>query len=330
MSDIKVSIIIPVYNVEKYLEECLNSAVNQTLKEIEIICVNDGSTDSSLEILKKYEEKYNNITIINQENKGLSGARNSGLNKAKGKYIYFFDSDDIIDLNTCKECYLLCEDERLDILTFDAEVFYDNMNVKSNYKFNYDRKNILRHDVMRGYDYYKYCILNNVYRSSACLQIFNKEFLNKNELYFYEGILHEDELFTIKATLLSNRISYIDKQFFKRRVRENSIMTKEKGYKNSLGYYTVAKELYEFYNENLYNLDIEISQILLKSIFNLYISSYNIISKANNNECKILKDKIRYEIKSEQNMKKFVNYKTRLLFTYPSLYGILSKIKNKK
>lgn len=97
MNKIFVSIIVPVYNVEKYLARCLNSLIEQTLYEIEIICVDDGSTDNSPKILKQYADKYPNIKIITQTNKGLSAARNTGMNHAQGKYIGFVDSDDWID-----------------------------------------------------------------------------------------------------------------------------------------------------------------------------------------------------------------------------------------
>lgn len=106
---IKVSIVIPVYNVESYLEECMESVINQSLDDIEIICINDGSTDSSLKILERYESKYNNIIVINQENKGLSASRNIGIRKARGKYIYFLDSDDFINIKSMEKCYKVCE-----------------------------------------------------------------------------------------------------------------------------------------------------------------------------------------------------------------------------
>ena len=92
----KISVIIPVYNVEKYLRECLDSLLNQTFKDIEIICVNDGSTDGSLNILNEYASKDSRFIIINQNNQGLSAARNNGLNVAKGDYVAFLDSDDYI------------------------------------------------------------------------------------------------------------------------------------------------------------------------------------------------------------------------------------------
>ena len=101
----KISIIVPVYNVEPYLRQCLNSLVNQTLKDIEIICVNDGSPDDCLSILHEHAEKDNRIAVINQKNTGLSGARNSGLKVASGEYVMFVDSDDWVDVRICEELY---------------------------------------------------------------------------------------------------------------------------------------------------------------------------------------------------------------------------------
>lgn len=107
--DPKVSVIIPVYNVEKYLEDCLNNTVEQTLEDIEIICINDGSTDNSLEILRKYENKDQRVKVINKENGGLSSARNAGIREAKGEYILFLDSDDMISKGLCKNAYYLAK-----------------------------------------------------------------------------------------------------------------------------------------------------------------------------------------------------------------------------
>ena len=101
----KISVIIPVYNVEKYLRECLDSIVNQTFKDIEIICVDDGSTDKSLEILREYEQKDKRIIVISQPNKGVSTARNIGMQQATGKYMMFVDSDDYITQNACELIY---------------------------------------------------------------------------------------------------------------------------------------------------------------------------------------------------------------------------------
>ena len=103
-SNIKISVIVPVYNVENYLSQCLKSIINQTYKNLEIICVNDGSTDKSLMILKEYEKKDKRIKVINQNNKGLAATKNVGMKIATGDYITFVDSDDYIDLNVYEKC----------------------------------------------------------------------------------------------------------------------------------------------------------------------------------------------------------------------------------
>jgi glycosyltransferase involved in cell wall biosynthesis len=114
----KISVIIPVYNVQKYLRQCLDSVLNQTFADFEIICVNDGSTDDSGKILLEYADKDNRIKIITQENKGASEARNSGLKLAQGEYIYFLDSDDFIHPQLLEICYTLAEKEQAEQVSF--------------------------------------------------------------------------------------------------------------------------------------------------------------------------------------------------------------------
>ena len=124
-----ISVIIPIYNSEKYLSECLNSVVNQTLHDIEIICVNDGSTDSSLEILEDYQSKDKRIKIINQEHNNAGSARNKGLEIARGEYLSFLDSDDYFDLNMLKEMYLTAKsDNKIEIVIAKSKQFEDNNN----------------------------------------------------------------------------------------------------------------------------------------------------------------------------------------------------------
>ena len=119
----RVSIIIPIYNVEQYIEECLLSAMRQTLKEIEIICVNDGSTDDSMGIVRKYAREDPRIRIVEKENGGLSSARNAGMDAAKGEYILFLDSDDWILPETLEEIYDSAVKNDLDNVYFNAAVF---------------------------------------------------------------------------------------------------------------------------------------------------------------------------------------------------------------
>ncbi len=269
---IKVSIVIPVYNVEKYLEECIESAIKQSLNDIEIICINDGSTDSSLEILKKYEEKYSNIIVISQENKGLSASRNVGIRKAKGKYIYFLDSDDFIDTKSMEVCYKECEKYDLDMVTFDAICFLDKDYVGKDFKEDYDRSNLLPQYTLTGEEFYIASNKSGGYRVPVWLNFYNSEFIRKNNLFFIEGIYHEDEIHTCHCLLKAKRIKYINKKFFNRRIRNNSIMTSNLNKKHIHGNFEVFKELYKIYCIYGYDRSTEVGNILYHYI-NLNIKS---------------------------------------------------------
>ncbi len=120
---IKTSVIIPVYNAEEYLEECLQSVISQTQREMEIIIVNDGSVDKSAEIIESYQNKYSYIKTINQSNQKLGAARNAGLKIAEGEYIYFLDADDYIDSQLLEKCYEVSTARQLDFLMFDSHIF---------------------------------------------------------------------------------------------------------------------------------------------------------------------------------------------------------------
>ena len=115
----KISVVVPVYNVEKYLKECINSIINQTLEDIEIICVNDGSTDSSLEILNDYAKKDSRIIVINKSNSGYGHTMNMGLNAASGEYIGIIESDDFADKNMFEDLYKLAKEYDADIVKGD-------------------------------------------------------------------------------------------------------------------------------------------------------------------------------------------------------------------
>ena len=217
----EISVIIPVYNVEKYLKECLDSVVNQTFKDIEIMCVNDGSSDGSLTILKQYADRDNRIKIITQKNQGLGAARNTGLKKAKGKYIYFIDSDDYINVKTLEKLYNNIISNNSDMVLFKFQSFGGDKNIYkqgegfklgndySNLSFNYN--DIKRH------------VLNSAY--SACLKLYKKEFLDSfDDFYFYEGLLFEDVPFHVKAMLRASKLSYVNESLYYYRQNEDSLI----------------------------------------------------------------------------------------------------------
>lgn len=242
---VSVSVIIPVYNTEKYLQTTIDSIINQSLKDLEIILVNDGSTDNSLDLLKKYVIKDKRITLINQKNGGLSNARNNGLRQAHGKYIYFIDSDDSLELDALEYLFDESEKNNLDVLYFDAKSVYENgdlENTKSSYKTYYDRPGKYQ-GVYKGVELFAQMLNDGTYRPSACIQFIKKSFLDSTGVWFPEGVIHEDNYFTAALIVKADRVSHRNKKFYRRLVRNSSIMTRRESFSNVLGYFTCMREL---------------------------------------------------------------------------------------
>lgn len=219
---IKTSVIVPVYNTAQYLKECFCSIFNQTQKEIEVIAINDGSTDNSLMILEEIKKEYPELIIYTQENKGLGDARNKGLELATGEFIYFIDSDDYLDPNALEICYQRAKQNQLDVVMFDAESFGD-MGYEAE---SYDRSNIVNEQevIFRGEEYaVKYW--SKAYYPSAVLVYMSNLFIKKYKLKFLSSIYYEDNEFHCKMILQAERVMYIPKMLYKRRYRDASIMT---------------------------------------------------------------------------------------------------------
>lgn len=269
----KVSIIIPVYNVEKYIEECILSAINQTLEEIEIIAIDDKSTDSSLDILNKYKEKYDFVKVIlNEKNMGVATTRNVGIRNAKGEYIYFLDSDDYIDLEAMKICYNKAKENDLDIVTFDAEMFKDKEYSGYDFNENYERDKIIKPECISGEDFFNKYYPVGAYKQTVWLNLYKRDFLVKNNLLFYDGIIGEDELHSFKSFLLAEKLLYIPKKLFFRRIRNNSITSSSNNKTRLKSTEIVLRESYKFYLENKNYLKHETNQNLanhIKLLFNI-------------------------------------------------------------
>ena len=179
---IKYSFIVPVYNTEKYLDKCLDSLVKQTLKDFEIIIVNDGSTDNSIQIINKYQEKYSNIKLINQNNQGLSMARNNGVKKSEGEYLIFIDSDDYVELDLLKQ--IDKDIEEADILRF--QIYEEDEEYQKKAKVEE-----LSFDIVDGKTAIK-LITNYKYVEPAWCYVYKKEFYIKNKFSFKKSVYHED------------------------------------------------------------------------------------------------------------------------------------------
>ena len=244
----KVSVVIPVYNVEAYLDECLSSVLHQTLREIEIICVNDGSTDKSLDILNRYAAENPRMVIISQENKGLSAARNVGMDRARGRYLYFLDSDDYIEPQMLELLYGKMEEMQLDMLFFNVRPFSDGNQFDERIKIidDFYKRRTGHPGIYSGNEMLKRFLDQKTYGTQAWAYILRTEFIKINSLRFIEGIYHEDNPFTLSCLALAKRTGHISEAFYNHRIRENSIATMKKSFKHAYGYFAGAKALSRF------------------------------------------------------------------------------------
>ena len=237
----EVSVIIPIYNTAAYLRKALDSICGQTLKELEIILIDDGSTDGSRGIIEEYAKRDARIRWYAQPNQGLSVARNRGLLHATGKYIYFMDSDDILDTQALRHCHDLCEKRELDFIFFDAKPLTesaDSQNIP-----NYDRKGKIDESVHSGMELLDYELSNRLFLTPVYLCMVNRLFLKKCFTCFHPGIIHEDHSFAMMIYLNAQRVCYVPKAFFGRRIRPHSIMTNRFGMRNIEGYTTVCTQM---------------------------------------------------------------------------------------
>lgn len=233
----KVSVIVPVYNTESYLRDCIDSLVNQTLEDIEIFLVDDGSTDSSAVIIKEYAEKFpNKIKAFYKENGGQASARNLALLHAQGEYLGFVDSDDWVDLDMYEEMYTKAKEENADIVICDTTDHYPVHDVY--------------HHASTFTDKFKVT-------PSACNKIFRREFVGDTN--FPVGLWYEDFEFTTKNLMLTENISVIHKSFYHCHCREVSTMTNNNAQKN-MDIITVLNNLSEFVSKN--NLTEKYSDVL--------------------------------------------------------------------
>lgn len=327
MSSKKISIIVPVYNVEKYLEDCIASVISQkNFSEIELILINDGSTDDSYKIIEKYVEQYENIQTYYQPNSGLSAARNKGMELATGEYIYFLDSDDMITENAMDYLYSLAVTERLDLILFEASSFYDETASNKTFKegLNYTR----RHNypgILKGEDLFAKLVLNQDFYDSACLQFIKKKSLVASNITFLEGAIHEDELFSPQILLSCDRVKCIEDKLFLRRIRSNSIMTTLNYEKRIESLIKIAEQTIKFNgtlnstNSDLQKaLNIRMNHLLGQSISYLVESKDSIRKKF----YKPLK-KLKNEIK-QKNYSVYKKYE--FFFVAPRVYKLLKKV----
>lgn len=263
----KVSVIVPVYNVEKYLKRCLDSLINQTLSDIDIICINDGSKDSSLQILEQYAQKDSRIVIYNQENSGLSVARNTGLEHASGEYIGFVDSDDWVDLDFYEKLYNSAKNNNADIAVADFIREHPNKKPKR-LKLKEEKIYTTPEDKFMICKVHREgCVWNKIYRT---------EFIKSINLKFVPKMYYEDRDFTIRSLYFSKKLVTTPNTYYRYFVNPKSIVNKRRNHIQDEHYIIVRQQVLQFIKEHnikvpdgLYKAEIYRYKLFGKTLFTI-------------------------------------------------------------
>lgn len=260
--NLKFSLIVPIYQVENFLNKCVESLRCQTYKDIEIILVDDGSTDNCPIMCDMFAKDDLRIKVVHKENGGLSDARNKGLEVATGDYVLFVDSDDYIEKNTC-ECFFQYAWKGYDVLIGDAIV-------EGGYC---DLEHVRFDEVLTGREYLLKSTNKNKSPMAAWLNVYKREFLTRNNLKFKYGILHEDEEFTPRCFLLAKTVVFTGVSFYHYVIRKNSITQKLDKRKNAIDLFSTCLALEQIY-DNLQ--DKKLKKNLKDSLSEKYLNIFQI------------------------------------------------------
>lgn len=302
----KVSVIVPVYNVEKYLDKCLDSLANQTLKDIEIIVVNDGSPDNSQDIIDRYVKRYSTIKSFVKENGGVSDARNYGIKKATGKYIAFVDGDDYVTYDMYEKMYNKAESGNFDIVVCDLNYVYENEKiVRVSSKIEHDTT-----DIKKTYINMYPCVWNKIYKKN----------LFKNNIEFKSGVWFEDVDFLYKIFPYVKTIGVV-KEPLNQYVQRSGSITKTFD-KRLYNYIDNFNDLIKFYQErDLYNkYRFELEYCYVRYIYATFINQARNFTKEEYDKA--------VEIAIRNVKENFPKYKKNKYF-YTSLKGIYLVLFNK-
>ncbi|HML64706.1 MAG TPA: glycosyltransferase [Dysgonomonas sp.] len=275
---IEISIIIPVYNVEVYLEECLSSVCSQTFINYEIVIIDDGSTDSSLSIIKKYAEKDSRIRFFVQENNGISATRNKGLREAKGKYILFVDSDDYILPDTLLCLWECAQKTDSDIVIGNVWAFYndDHNNKDDIFK---RPKWIDEDDVISGEALYAQLMSTYSFPPLVYLYFSKRSYLIDNNIWMNEEVVHEDELWTIQVICKAKRAKAIDYFYYYYRQRVGSFMHSNNLPERIKSMLTISQELTDFIHRHQRFASLENLNWIYVRIFWMYLQTTYMFDK---------------------------------------------------
>lgn len=302
-----ISIIIPVYNCEKYISTCLSSIASQTYKNFELLLINDCSTDNTFNIINEYldEHPINNVNIVTLgQNSGQSTARNMGIRHAKGEYILFMDSDDSISSDCLELMVNKMEEDNVDIVIGENIIQKDD-----------DSKYItvdIEKDYIYGNDKILSLFVNNKWYNPVWNKLIKKEIITKNELFFKDGLIFEDELWSFMLATKVNSMSVIRKPLYTYNIRPNSTMTSNKNAKRWNGFLKILPCMKTYIMENKLESNLEVSRFYLFKLLNILngLEKESLINYKKYKQIKKLYNSCLYDLKRNKliNLREFVAY----------------------
>ncbi len=304
--EILISIIIPVYKVEKELPRCMESVINQTYSNIEIILVDDGSKDICSQMCDRYADEDLRVKVIHKENGGLSDARNCGLQQAAGEYILFLDSDDYIEQDSCEKFVEIIKAVKVDIVVGEA------IRVSEKTSKILGHSNLERGKIYKSKEYVERSIQKNEWFAPTWLNLYKKSFLVENKLFFKKDLLHEDMEILPRIFLREATVTYLPYQFYHYMIRENSITQNNKSKVNAEHLFLIYKEWENIFDKES---DENLQKLLYGSLLKHYLHTsreYQLVKK----NSKLFK--MQFLLKNSLNFKELL--KGLLYKTFPEMY----------
>ncbi len=328
----KVSVILTVYNTSEYLRKCLDTLINQTLRQIEIICVNDGSVDESGAILEEYAEIDDRIQIVNTENCGAGAARNVGLSMSSGHCLSILDSDDFFSLDMLEKSYNMLIYYNLDFVVFSSRYYNDKTNISgslSTIKRTTDKNVFSSKDIEKD--------VFGIFVGWAWDKLYKREFITSNNLTFQEIKSSNDLLFVYKALLLAERISIINDELVYHRIENGNSVSNSRGTSWKCFYHALeglsdflhTSGLYSKYENDFVNYSLHFSLWNLKSVDSMRKETYNLIKNTVFREFCILDIKGRSLYNNVDRFDRFIiRYSNYIMFNFVTkIKAIVRKFK---
>lgn len=312
---IKFSIIIPVYNVEKYIHKCIDSVIKQSYGNIEVILVNDGSPDNCGNICEEYHKMDNRVKVIHKENGGLSSARNAGINIVTGDYIIFLDSDDWIENDFIKRLYNYIKSNDFEVIVVSVKAYFEDTNEFQEKIYNIEEKT-----AKSGYEVFKYLYNKKSFWGAAWQFVVKKDFWVNNGMMFEDGIYHEDELYSPELLLLANKVGFCNNAFYVNRSERSGSIINSYNIKKEFDKVFIIKALIKL-SETPKFIGIK-SELLKWRCSQMYVglvkSSYKYLK---NNEIKSME--LKKQIQSMESVLKYnKNKKYKIFYFGIKIFGV--------